>query len=92
MADVAVDSEVAAAMAQAESSFGRLDIAAAVAGIGGALKPLLEFETAEFEWVTRVNVLAPGAVPVPNDPPLEEGTALHDAWMRNTPLPLRGAC
>ncbi len=152
-ADVACEADVVAAVAKAEECFGRLDIAAAVAGIGGALKPLLEFGTEEFERVTRVNVvgtyltvrhaaalmartgggkiitmssihgvsgthyaapyeaskaaiigftrgaafdlaehgiqinaIAPGAVPVPNDAPPEEGSELHDAWMRYTPL------
>lgn len=152
-ADVAVEEEVAAAVAKAESSFGRIDIAAAVAGIGGSLKPLLELQADEFERVMKVNVvgtyltvrhaaalmvrsgggkiitmssihgvsgthyavpyeaskaaiigftrgaafdlaeyniqinaIAPGAVPVPNDPPPEEGSALHDAWIRYTPL------
>ena len=152
-ADVASEAEVLAAVAKAEQCFGRLDIAAAVAGVGGALKPLLEFGAEEFERVTRVNVvgtfltvrhaaalmartgggkiitmssihgvsgthyaapyeaskaaiigftrgaafdlaehgiqinaIAPGAVPVPNDPPPEEGSALHEAWMRYTPL------
>ena len=152
-ADVGCDAEVAAAVAAAEERFGRLDVAAAVAGIGGALKPLLDFGAEEFERVSRVNVtgtfltvrhaaalmartgggaiitmssihgvsgthyaapyeatkaaiigftrgaafdlaehgirvnaIAPGAVPVPNDPPPEEGSALRAAWMRYTPL------
>ena len=33
----------------------------------------------------QVNSIAPGAVPVPNDPPPEEGTLLHQAWMQHTP-------
>ena len=152
-AEVSCEAEVEAAVAKAAECFGRLDITAAVAGIGGTLKPLLEFDTEEFERVTRVNVvgtyltvrhaallmartgggkiitmssihgvagthyaapyeaskaaiigftrgaafdlaehgiqinaIAPGAVPVPNDPPPEEGSELHDAWMRYTPL------
>ena len=152
-ADVAREEEVLAAVAKAEACFGRLDIAAAVAGVGGALKPLLEFGAEEFERVTRINVtgtyltvrhaaalmartgggkiitmssihgvsgthyaapyqaskaaiigftrgaafdlaehgiqinaIAPGAVPVPNDPPPDEGSALYEAWMRYTPL------
>ena len=152
-ADVAVEAEVRGMTETAERAFGRLDIAVAVAGIGGGLKPLLETDTADFERITRVNLLgtyltvryaaslmkdhgggkiitlssihgvsgthycapyeaskggiiaftrgaafdlaehgiqinaiAPGAVPVPKDPPPEEGSALHEAWMRYTPL------
>ena len=36
----------------------------------------------------QINAIAPGAVPVPNDAPPEEGSELHDAWMRYTPLGL----
>ncbi len=34
----------------------------------------------------QVNCIAPGAVPVPKDPPPPEGSPLHDAWMQYTPL------
>ncbi len=152
-ADVTVEAEIEKAVTKSDSSFGRLDIAVAVAGIGGALKPLLEFKANDFERVMRVNVLgtfltvrqaavlmarsgggkiitmssihgvsgthyaapyesskaaidgftrgaafdltehnininaiAPGAVPVSNDPAPEDGSELHRAWMRYTPL------
>jgi 3-oxoacyl-[acyl-carrier protein] reductase len=42
------------------------------------------FDLAEFN--IQVNAIAPGAVPVPKDPPPEEGSELHEAWMRYTPL------
>lgn len=42
------------------------------------------FDLAEFN--IQVNSIAPGAVPVPKDPPPAEGSELHEAWMRYTPL------
>jgi 3-oxoacyl-[acyl-carrier protein] reductase len=42
------------------------------------------FDLSEFN--IQVNVLAPGAVPVPKDPPPPEESDLYKAWMRFTPL------
>jgi NAD(P)-dependent dehydrogenase (short-subunit alcohol dehydrogenase family) len=42
------------------------------------------FDLAEHN--IQVNCIAPGAVPVPKDPPPAEGSELHAAWMRYTPL------
>lgn len=42
------------------------------------------FDLAEHDM--QVNCIAPGAVPVPKDPPPKEGSELHEAWMRYTPL------
>lgn len=42
------------------------------------------FDLAEHN--IQVNAIAPGAVPVPKDPPPAEGSELHKAWMRYTPL------
>ena len=39
----------------------------------------------------QVNCIAPGAVPVPKDPPPAEGSELHQAWMLYTPLGRFGA-
>ena len=152
-AEVTDESAVAAAVAACRERFGRLDIAVAVAGMGGRLQPLLELELDEFERVQRTNVvgtyltvrhtallmresgagkiitmssvhgvsgthyaaayeaskgaiiaftrgaafdlaehniqinaIAPGAVPVPNDPAPDEDSELHRAWMQFTPL------
>lgn len=38
------------------------------------------------EYNIQINSLAPGAVPVPNDPPPAENSDLYKAWMRYTPL------
>jgi NAD(P)-dependent dehydrogenase (short-subunit alcohol dehydrogenase family) len=38
------------------------------------------------EYNIQVNCIAPGAVPVPKDPPPAEGSDLYHAWMRYTPL------
>lgn len=42
------------------------------------------FDLAEHN--IQINAIAPGAVPVPNDPPPVQGSALHNAWIRYTPL------
>lgn len=47
------------------------------------------FDLAEAN--VQVNCIAPGAVPVPKDPPPPEGSELYDAWMRYTPLGKFGA-
>lgn len=41
------------------------------------------FDLSEFN--IQINSIAPGAVPVPNDPPPSEDSELHKAWMRYTP-------
>ncbi len=41
------------------------------------------FDLAEYN--IQVNSIAPGAVPVPNDPPPPQDTALYQAWMQYTP-------
>ena len=41
------------------------------------------FDLAEHN--IQVNAIAPGAVPVPNDPPPERDSELHNAWMQYTP-------
>lgn len=41
------------------------------------------FDLADYN--IQVNAIAPGAVPVPNDPPPEKGSLLHEAWMQYTP-------
>ena len=38
------------------------------------------------EYGIQINCIAPGAVPVPKDPPPPEGSELHRAWMQYTPL------
>ena len=38
------------------------------------------------EWNIQINCIAPGAVPVPKDPPPEASSDLYKAWMRYTPL------
>jgi NAD(P)-dependent dehydrogenase (short-subunit alcohol dehydrogenase family) len=38
------------------------------------------------EYNIQVNCIAPGAVPVPKDPPPAEGSELYRAWMQYTPL------
>ena len=152
-ADVSEESQVEATVDACRQHFGRLDVAVAVAGIGGRLQPLLELQLSEFERVQRTNVvgtyltvrrcallmarsgggkiitmssvhgvggthyasayeaskgaiiaftrgaafdlaehgiqinaIAPGAVPVPNDPAPTEDSELHRAWMQFTPL------
>jgi NAD(P)-dependent dehydrogenase (short-subunit alcohol dehydrogenase family) len=55
-ADVSNEAQVAAAVAVAATAFGRLDIAVAVAGIGGPLRSLLEISVEEFERVLATNV------------------------------------
>lgn len=42
------------------------------------------FDLSEFG--IQVNCIAPGAVPVPKDPPPPRNSRLHKAWMRYTPL------
>jgi len=42
------------------------------------------FDLAEHN--IQVNCIAPGAVPVPKDPPPAEGSELYRAWMQYTPL------
>jgi len=42
------------------------------------------FDLSEFN--IQVNCIAPGAVPVPKDPPPPEGSDLYRAWMLYTPL------
>ncbi len=42
------------------------------------------FDLAEFN--IQVNCIAPGAIPVPKDPPPAKGSELYEAWMRYTPL------
>ena len=37
------------------------------------------------EYNIQINAIAPGAVPVPNDPPPDEDSELFQAWMRFTP-------
>ena len=41
------------------------------------------FDLAEYN--VQVNAIAPGAVPVPNDPPPAEDSDLYKAWMQYTP-------
>ena len=41
------------------------------------------FDLAEYN--IQVNAIAPGAVPVPNDPPPDEDSELYKAWMQYTP-------
>lgn len=41
------------------------------------------FDLAEYN--IQVNSIAPGAVPVPNDPPPAEDSQLYQAWMQYTP-------
>ncbi len=38
------------------------------------------------EWNIQINCIAPGAVPVPKDPPPAADSALYKAWMQYTPL------
>ncbi len=38
------------------------------------------------EWNIQINCIAPGAVPVPKDPPPSPDSALYKAWMQYTPL------
>ena len=42
------------------------------------------FDLARFN--IQINSIAPGAVPVPKDPPPPEGSELYQAWMQYTPL------
>lgn len=55
-ADVAVEAEVAAAIAGAVDAFGRLDVLVNNAGIAGANKPTHELTEAEWDRVQAVNV------------------------------------
>ena len=41
------------------------------------------FDLAEYN--IQVNAIAPGAVPVPNDPPPDQDSELYEAWMQYTP-------
>ena len=41
------------------------------------------FDLSDFN--IQINAIAPGAVPVPKDPPPEDGSVLHEAWMQYTP-------
>ena len=42
------------------------------------------FDLAEHN--IQINAIAPGAVPVPNDPPPDEESSMYKAWMQYTPL------
>jgi NAD(P)-dependent dehydrogenase (short-subunit alcohol dehydrogenase family) len=55
-ADVAVEAEVAAAIAATVDAFGRLDVVVNNAGISGANKPTHELTEAEWDRVQAVNV------------------------------------
>ena len=55
-ADVAVEAEVAAAIAGTVAAFGRLDVLVNNAGIAGANKPTHEITEAEWDRVQAINV------------------------------------
>lgn len=87
------------AVEMAKRGHGKIVTISSVHGLGGAHHASLYAATkagiinftrgAAFdlsEADIQVNCIAPGAVPVPKDPPPAEGSELHDAWMRDTPL------
>ncbi len=55
--DVTEEEQVAAALAQAVSRFGRLDVLFSNAGIAGDIKPITEYSTEVFRRVLDVHVL-----------------------------------
>jgi NAD(P)-dependent dehydrogenase (short-subunit alcohol dehydrogenase family) len=57
VADVTVEAEVEAAVGEAVSRFGKLDVAFANAGIFGAAAPLVEYPVDVFQRVLTVNVV-----------------------------------
>src|ERR1700733_12837027 len=57
VADVTVEAEVEAAVDEAVSRFGKLDVAFANAGIFGAAAPLVDYPVDVFQRVLTVNVV-----------------------------------
>jgi NAD(P)-dependent dehydrogenase (short-subunit alcohol dehydrogenase family) len=57
--DAGREADVAAAVAEAERAFGKLDIVYANAGISGGLVPLLDQNVALWEEILRVNLIGP---------------------------------